>query len=674
MTGPAGWFTQGVSTIRTRRQNLRRTAALLLAAVGAAGSLYLGAGITARVTGLGWRFPHVHTRPLFLHSPDGGGNGNGGGGLLHIDGTSTMHAQFPVTVSWAVPVPVWQATAAAVPLFLLWVVLQRRVFRRHRHPGPERHRGLAPLSEIRARYGQRAVRRTGAYTCPGTGRWQRFWLPTSVFGFRFGTPHRPHARRALWFDFEARVRIVARTGWGKSWRLLIPLIRQLPGAAVISSVEPEIFTATVKARMWRLPSVRWEWLRLLRRRWRTPVRHPVLVADLSDPHTRMAAGFDPVRWNPIVGCADFRVATNRAKALVSGGDTDGDFESSTDKFFRDSATQVLAAWLHAAALDPRTDIEDLVEWLRDTNLDTATITLRQQTGPGYTAARAAIMNMNVHLDPAAGRTTSGVRRYLNFAISSLGSGQGRALCGKRHQPQLDITALINAGGTVYLLAEVDEMDTARPLLTLFAQEMFLAAERAGRHHPHRRLPQTFMGVFDELHAGVRMPILPYVASVQRKYGISFAYAVQSSADEEALYGKAGAQRLRAQTHSIIGGYDAPSAGETTRRAGKTSTVTATRGTGGHHTEHPQTDDTLPEADQQQLHNGQSIIIGPGLAPFLAHTHRADHHHAPRKQIHREMTAVDRYVTIHRRHDPTDAILIDEQARGWLLLTQTQEGR
>lgn len=650
MTAP-GLFAQGVSTIRTRRQNLRYLVSLVLGLIGAAVSVTIGAGLAALATGHGWHLPQVQRRPMLV--------GGDGGGLLDLDGSGTSSQfQFPVTVSW--PVPLGWAAVAAAPLFVLWVVAQRWVTRRRRHPGVDRHRGLADVGDIQAKYGERATRRAGAFAAPRSTAWQRWWMPTTQFGHHFGAPHRPAARVRLWFDFEARLRIVARTGWGKSWRLLIPLIRHLPGAAVISSVEPEIFAATVKARTVRLPPVRWAWMRLLHRRWRTPVQYPVFVADLSAPATRMAAGFPQVRWNPIVGCEDFKVATNRARALVSGGDPDGDTsDSSTDKFFRESATQVLAAWLHAAALDPSKDIDDLVEWLRDSDLDTATATLRGQEGPGFAAARAAIMNMTVHLDPAAGRTTSGVRRYLNFAISSLGSGQGRALCGDRHQQQFDMLELIRAGGTVYLLAEVDEMDLARPLLTLFAQEMFMSAERTARLSPGRRLPRTFMGVFDELYSGVRMPILPYVASVQRKYGISFAYAVQSSADEEALYGKAGAERLRGQSHSIIGGYDAASASETTRRAGKTTTVAASRSTGGHHTEHTQSEDTLPESDQQELQNGQSVVLGLGLAPFLAYTHRADHRRSEARRIRREMSQVEQFVAGHRRRDLATAAYPDQ---------------
>ena len=257
------------------------------------------------------------------------------------------------------------------------------------------------------------------------------------------------------------------------------------------------------------------------------------------------------------------------------------------------------------------------------------------------------MNMATHLDPAAGRATSGVKRYLNFAISSMASGQGRVLCGPRSGPQFDMEALIRAGGTVYLLAEVDEMELARPLLTMLAGEMFMSAERTARRLPGRRLPHTFMGVFDELKAGVRLAILPYVTTVQRKYGISFAYAIQSSMDEEEMFGKAGAQRLRDNCVTVVGGYDGSSAQETSRRAGKTPVVVASRGTGGHRNEHTQLEDTLPESDQGELEDGQSVVLGRGILPFLAATNRVDKPRKARTQIRQEIADVEGYVARRR---------------------------
>lgn len=628
---------QGVTRIRTRRQNLRIAGRAVLIGIGALVCVYLGAGLAALVTGHGWHLPAIRLRSPLA----------GTGALLNFSGKkgNTRHVQFPAL--WVMSVSWRAALIGAIPVLIGFIVLLRGPLRGHRrHSGPDRHRGFATIKDIKELYSARAVRAAGVFTLPGTSRWQRMLLPMPSFGYQVGTPLEPQARMGLWFNFETRLRIVARAGWGKSWRLLIPIIRQLPGAAVVTSIEPEIFTTTVKARMWRTPPVRYRWMRLLRRKWRTEVRFPVYVADLASPESKFASGFPAVRWNPIVGCENFKVASNRARALVSGGDVDGKTDSGTDKFFRDSASEVLAAWLQAAAMDPGKDIEDLVRWLRDTDLATAQSILQTATTP---EAATAVMNMITHLDPAAGRTTSGVKRYLNFAISSLSSGQGRALCGPRSGKQFDIAALIEAGGTIYLLAEPEEMELARPILTLFATEMFRAAERVARQQPRSRLPQTFVGVFDELFAGVRLPLLPYVAAVQRKYGISYVYAIQSSSDEDELFGKTGAERLRNQSTTIIGGYDAGSAQETARRAGHFGVVGRSRavnGFGG--SEQVQQEEVLPESDQQKIKNGQSIILGLGLPPFLAYTHRVDHKRHVRNDIARQRREVEQFVTRRRR--------------------------
>ena len=630
---------QGVTALWTRRDRARRVVKILLGALAAAVCFYFGAAIASTITGHGWHHPTVTGRRLFTGP---------GGALIDTTGgkaATAGHLQFPLVVH--LPVPIGWAALAGLPLWLIWWWVMFRMLWRPR-TAPTRHRGLASAGNIRAKFSARAVRRTGVFTLPGTTTINRLLLPTSSFGYRIGRATRPRiGRMDLWVNFEQRVRIIAGTGWGKSWRLLIPIIRSLPGQAVIASIEAEIFTATVTARALRRPPRRFWWQRIAAR----PVEYPVAVVDMSSPEARFASGYPQVRWNPIVGCENFKIATRRAKALIAGGNNDGQSDSSTDAFFRDSAAQVLAAWLHAAAFDANTDIDDIAEWLRDTDLNTPTSILAQHP---TRADPTAVMNMTVHLDAAGGRTTSGVRRYLNFAVSSLASGQGRALCGSRHGDQFDMGALVLAGGTLYLLAEQEEMELARPLLSLFAQEMFMAAERTAQTLTTRRHPQTFMGVLDELKNGVRIPILPHIASAQRKYGISYVYATQTAADEEQLYGKLGAAIIRKQAGiSIIGGYDSEIARETSDRAGKSSVVTAGRGNGGHRSEHLQFEDTLSIADQQELGDGHSVVLARGLLPFLAYTDRADHHRGTRRQIRTQRRQVESFVTHHRELDLAD---------------------
>jgi type IV secretory pathway TraG/TraD family ATPase VirD4 len=173
--------------------------------------------------------------------------------------------------------------------------------------------------------------------------------------------------------------------------------------------------------------------------------------------------------------------------------------------------------------------------------------------------------------------------------------------------------------------------------------MFLAAETVARTQPGKvkRLPEPFIGVPDELRYGVRVANLPYVANVLRKFGISYIYAVQSAAQEDALYGQQGAQELRAAAAtSIYGGIDPASARDVADRAGQTAVVRATRtGEIGRGSEQLQMLDTFTVGDQQRLADGESVIIGRGLAPFVAYTRATYGQRGLRRRIGQELTTV-----------------------------------
>ncbi|OLF07284.1 hypothetical protein BU204_35760 [Actinophytocola xanthii] len=115
----------------------------------------------------------------------------------------------------------------------------------------------------------------------------------------------------MWADWEQRIRVVARTGWGKTDRLLVPIIRTLPGPALIASIEPGIFERTVLARRYRRPTLLRPPLALLLRllgRREPAVEHPVAIVDVSAPDRRYAAGYPQVQWSPIIDCRDYNIA------------------------------------------------------------------------------------------------------------------------------------------------------------------------------------------------------------------------------------------------------------------------------------------------------------------------------------------------------------------------------
>lgn len=610
----------GVTKILTRRQRITREFAGLLAVAGALVSITLGAAVLSLLAGADQLWPIISFRSVVT------------GPLVAADNPG--HLQFPVTVDLP-PVTWWLAAVIGLPLFVAWCwFLVRPMF--SLGSGEIRHRGLATPADVRQNFGARAIRKTARWTLPRSTFWHRRLVGANGIGLHIGQAVTPKRGGEMWVDLEARVRIIARTGFGKTLRLLVPIIRNLPGPALVSSTEPTIFTATVKAREIRRPASRFPLLYSPDKR-----RYPVFVVECAADGDRVAGAYSSVRWNPVVGCRNFTVATRRAEALVKGVAVDDGPTSSTAGFFEDSATQVLAAWLHAAALSPNIEIADLVEWLGTSTYTVPAAILDQHRD---VADPAALTNMRKHLDDKAGRTTSGVERYLTMALSSLASGEGGKVSGVRSDPQFDMEQLVRSGGTLYLIAAPDQMAVARPFLSLLASELLLAAEQVARHTPEKRLPQTFVAVLDELRYGVRVSNLPYVANTMRKFGVSYVTCSTNAGDEEALYGETAAALLKGAGVSIYGGMDEGSARDISDRAGQAPVVTASHGglMGG--SESVQHLDALTAADLQRLGAGESVVIRQGLPPVIMFTKSVYEQRGLRRRIKRETAAVAAAVT------------------------------
>ncbi|GLZ28134.1 hypothetical protein Lesp02_03240 [Lentzea sp. NBRC 105346] len=628
------------------RERKRRVWAVLIAVIGAAASLWFVSGVVALVSGHGWLPITVHVRSPLV---DGGNEGLVGlpryrpssGGVttdpliprpqLQDDGETASRWRLPVAVRW--PVSLLWSAILAIPLWTLWLQsVVRGVWGRRRD-------GLADAADIRRSLGARHARGNGKVTWPGTPWWHRVLLPTSAFGYHLGhSIGRFTGRRVeLWARFESNVRIIAHTGWGKTLRLLVPIVRTLPAAALISTNEQQLFTHTVQARRFRRPPTRWPVLRVLPSR-RAVREHPVAVADFSDPDNLWSAGFPQVRWNPLPGSEDHFVALRRARALVSGTEPDKgqSRNSGEDRFWRQSAADVIAAWLHAAALGGR-ELEELSSWLADTDHPTP----RRLLADDRRAEPTALTALDKHLDRRAEGTTSGVERYVLLGISALVSRDGRRFCSTRARADFDPVELIGRGGTIYVLADDERIEPVRPLLSMFTAEVFIAARRAALRHGGARLPVPFLAVLDELRHSVVVPNLPYVGNTMRKHGVGFVYSVQTSTHEDELYGdQAGALRQSCGV-TVVGGLDMSVAAELTTRAG--TELRADRVGGQDHTEQLTRIEALPVSDQQKLQQGQAVIAARGVGLFLGHCPLIRDRFRSYRRILREVADVRRIV-------------------------------
>ena len=241
----------GVTRTLTKREEHKRQAGALLTLLCAAAALWAGLLLGALVRGVDR--PRLVFRSVMTGQGDGAPLLDFSGKAANTDTGSRW--QFPVQfvspeINWWITGPI-----TVVVFVLLFRFTAARLFRSRANV---RHRSLADTAAIEAGFGRKQARAAGKFTLPGTTWWQRRRLPMRAFAVYVGRATSAKAGD-LWVSSNRRVRIVARSGWGKSHRLMIPIIRNLVGPALVSSIETDIFTATVKAREWRWPDGRPRW-------------------------------------------------------------------------------------------------------------------------------------------------------------------------------------------------------------------------------------------------------------------------------------------------------------------------------------------------------------------------------------------------------------------------------
>ena len=230
-----------------------------------------------------------------------------------------------------------------------------------------RRRGFASPAQIHAALSPAAARATATRIRPGLAATQTQAQIPAAGGLRASiaaaarTLARPHriavedvavaagrtdpgvhsTSAAVAIGLENSVLVLAAPRQGKTSQVVIPWVTDWPGPAVVTSVRPDVALATLELRRGR---------------------GPVAVMDLT------GNGWpDPLTWSPTTGCESFDAARRRADLLVTVGKTSGNgigADSTNAAFFGTSATNLLAGWLHAAALTNRT-MADVLDWALD---------------------------------------------------------------------------------------------------------------------------------------------------------------------------------------------------------------------------------------------------------------------------------------------------------------------
>jgi type IV secretion system protein VirD4 len=389
---------------------------------------------------------------------------------------------------------------------------------------------------------------------------------------------------------------VAPPGEGKTFRALVPILRQHPGPALATSTKVDLYELSALAR---------------------ERRGPVFALDPD----QLAPAARTARWSPVAGCYRSEAAERRATAFVSAAGEEDHIQNGA--FFRDSARDLLKAYFHAAAIEGL-DIRAVLDWSRRPDDPTPAEVLESSpwAAPGWGDL------VTLHTSGAA-ETTSGVLRYVARALACFSHERVIETCCPFPGDELDIERLLQENGTLYLLGKSTRLGAVAPLITALADEVFDCAERLATRMPGRRLDPPLLGLLDEAPSIAPVPTLPDLLADGRGRGIVIVYAMQSFSQAVTRWGAQRAQTMgNATTNTaVLGGLTSPNdladlekvCGQ--RRVRRESDH---RGTSGpHHREQSRTftweSETVLRADQiRTLPAGVALVLWSRLPPFLAY--------------------------------------------------------
>lgn len=411
---------------------------------------------------------------------------------------------------------------------------------------------------------------------------------------------------------------------GKSSQVIIPWLTDWPGPAVVTSIRGEIIEATLPLR---------------------EQRGPVAILDLAEenwPHR--------LRWSHLTGCDRYHKARSRASLLVRVGKPDAD-DSTNAGFFGMSAVNLLAGWMHTAAVTGRT-MEDVLRWgLREGDDEPLTLLAGNSTVHPYVAG------MLEGIYAAEANVRGNMWSTVMTALAPLTSPVAlHAFCPPAAE-SFDIEDFLRRSGTVYItVAEEDATDLA-PLIAGFVDEIAIVARRLADRSPSGRLNPPLSLLLDEVANVVPLPRLPKLMSYAGGSGI-FAVAVfQSIAQARERWGRDGAEALwgAATIKLALGGLSGDEPEALSRLAGKYRETVLSVAHGPHgHTITPSLVDRLtitPDEIRTLSPKRHEALVIHATTPAVI-TRMRPHYRGPHAQEHATAVEATRAIRLGQEAKPS----------------------
>lgn len=356
----------------------------------------------------------------------------------------------------------------------------------------------------------------------------------------------------LWTSIENSVLLLAAPRQGKTSQVIIPWLRHWRGPALVTSIRIDVLLATAVLRA---------------------KRGKVLVFA----PTRGVPWPDKARWSPVSGCEDFAVAFERADTMVQIGKPGKASDSRGAGFFGITATTMLAAWMHAAALNGGS-MRDVVRWALDDRITEAITILAEHpyAEPGISSALDGIYRTE-------SETRSNMFTTVRTAITPLLSERARDTFCPAPGEELDIEQFLRGNGTIYVIVPKKQARALAPLVSAFFDVVTETAKQIGETMPGGRLDPPLGILGDEIANIAPLENLPDLMSYAGGSGIFLVAVFQDFAQARDRWGEHAADMLwgSATVKMALGGLSGDELEEFSKLAGMYRETVTTHQHGTH---------------------------------------------------------------------------------------------
>lgn len=330
--------------------------------------------------------------------------------------------------------------------------------------------------------------------------------------------------RKTWITWEESLYILGPPRSGKTRGVVIPLIKSIPGAAVVTSIRDDLITSTSKMR--------------------SELGDVYVFSQHSDEFFSNNKHLKPLFWDPIAGCEDLTIAKRRADSLVNAGS--GLANSTENKFWAITAADIITSYFHAAALAGY-KINEVYQWA---NNYSSPIPSKILDDHGKSVLADNLRNKASESKLAA-NNWAGVLTTLNVLSNTV--------IRNRLSPQfpnqaINFTNFINGKNTIYLSGTESNQEAIAPIIALLVEEI-IATTRDMVAETGKRCDPPLSLILDEVANIAKLGSISSLLSTGGGSGIFTALVLQSNNQARNRWGaeEAGTMWEASTVKLILGG-------------------------------------------------------------------------------------------------------------------------